>query len=1217
LADFVAAGSVGVGSVAWAANVGRADLPVRAAVVAGSAAELVAGLRGVAAGAGVRGRKVGGVSPSVALLAPGLGSEVAGVFAGLYGRVPVITGVLDGLGSVAELPLRVLVDGGSASRAALARPEVAQPALYAMAVALGVWWESVGVSADVVVGDGVGACAAAALAGVINHTDGYRVVTIRGALAAGLIGEAAAVEAVGSVLLYPASRPLLTDLAGVRELPAISDLTAWVTQPAERPAVDPLPALVDRGVGIVIELGPGAGGVPAIADRQQGDRPVVVASVGPAGSERRLWEALAEVWVAGVEVGWAAVAARPLSLPRLPTYPFQRQTYWHPSLGQRRPTVADLAAATGVALNPAVVETADSGVVGQTNLSLAVLPFLAEHRVHGALVVPGVVFLELVLRTAETLADEVSLQELSITRPLVLADDQSRTVQVIIDPIVSGRAGVRVRSKDPVAGWRQHLAATLLVGEAAADGVAEPLPAVDQLPPDGTRSFDQAEFYGAAWHGSFVLGDSFRLVTRAELGESVAVGNLRPPGDASAGVAAGVRPDLLLLDACVQLVRVAAGSADESPDAPVQLGTGYSRLTVHQPDINGPVRCVAVIRPTSDGTLLGDVGLIDGEGRPVADMYGVSFRSVSQGMLKSVLAVDGATVPAAPGAPAIDLAVLRSAAPDARGRLVLEHLIGLLGGVLGSGKDDVDVHSPVTDLVDSLMLVELQSRVERDFGLSVPLAALFDAGSLTGLAGWLGAELDEPQPWAAPTEPAAAPGSPVVGAAPAAQLQPAAPTEAAAIGEPSLIKMRAAPSASAPAAAPTARRTGSRIRSMTVEQMTELAILDPSIRPGAPAEPLGQAPRAVLLTGGTGFVGAFLLAELLGRPIGEVYCLVRAEDEAHAMRRILDNLDSYGIDIDAAGRSRIRPVVGDLGQSKLGLSESDFADLHARVGHIFHNGATVKWTYPYSGLAEANVGGTREVLRLATFGAARPVHFTSTVGVFSSRDDDRDVVREDDELSSSGPLVVGYAQSKWVAEKMVRNAGERGLPITIHRINSGGDSRSGAFNRADHLCMLIKGCIEAGIAPLDARMPLQPAPVDYIARAIVELSFQDDFRGRTSHLVNHQPMSWVELFDHIERFGYEIHRLEFPDWKDRVTGRRSGTLALLGLVPFLNDTVDHVRLAVSDSSATRAALRGSGVSCPPLSGDLISTYLERFVSKGFVRPPVDAVDYSTQREDVA
>ncbi|MGV9675737.1 SDR family NAD(P)-dependent oxidoreductase [Nocardia sp. NPDC003482] len=182
--------------VAWAANTRRADLPVRAAVIAGSRRELLDGLRDTASGNGIRGRRRRGGAPRVAFVAPGHGTRIAGALAGIYGVVPVVTEVLDSLGSVAELPLSVLVRTGDEVEAALSRTEVAQPALYAMAVALGQWWRSVGVEPDVVTGHSVGAYAAAALAGVFSIADGAALIAARGT-AMGALADGDAMAAIG------------------------------------------------------------------------------------------------------------------------------------------------------------------------------------------------------------------------------------------------------------------------------------------------------------------------------------------------------------------------------------------------------------------------------------------------------------------------------------------------------------------------------------------------------------------------------------------------------------------------------------------------------------------------------------------------------------------------------------------------------------------------------------------------------------------------------------------------------------------------------------------------------------------------------------------------------------------------------------------------------------------------------------------------------------
>ena len=151
----------------------------------------------------------------------------------------------------------------------------------------------------------------------------------------------------------------------------------------------------------------------------------------------------------------------------------------------------------------------------------------------------------------------------------------------------------------------------------------------------------------------------------------------------------------------------------------------------------------------------------------------------------------------------------------------------------------------------------------------------------------------------------------------------------------------------------------------------------------------------------------------------------------------------------------------------------------------------------------------REVLRLATLGPIPlPVHYISTVGVFSSPLYEGDEVDETQDLATSGPLSVGYAQSKWIAELMIRTAQARGVPTTVHRINTGGDSRTGAFNRLDHLSMIIKGCVEAGVAPDHLNTHLQAAPIDFVAAAVVEATARPEWSGGTFHLGRRPCRPW-------------------------------------------------------------------------------------------------------------
>ncbi|MFF0491933.1 thioester reductase domain-containing protein [Nocardia sp. NPDC004068] len=1217
--------------VAWTAGTGRADLAHRGAVVAATPEDLVTGLRELAAGGGLRGRRDPNALPRVAMIAPGHGTRLAGALAGLYGVDPVITEVVDGLGGAGDLPLSVLIESGPAAEAALTRTEVAQPALYALAVALGQWWRSVGVEPDLVVGHSVGAYAAAALAGVFTVAEGAELIAARAAamaeltddgamaaiacpaadlaelpeVASGAVvvavinspndtvvsGRAADVDAVvaavtgrgvrakrlpvtqgfHSPLVEPALDPLRKAFAEVRLSPPaidfVSDTTGAlatdaVTDPAywtdhtRRPVrfADALDTVLAREVTTVIELGPGAL-LSLIRNHPAGRDIGCVATLASGGGREALLAAVSRLWVAGATIDWRAVHPRPARPASLPTYPFQHTPYWIPRARADRsdrpapPPLAD--DATG-ALDPAVVRAATGGALSQTRISAATIPFLDEHVVHDVRVVPGVVLLELALRTAESLtAEPVVAEQVSIQHPVVAADEVELDVQVLVSAFEDGRATAEIYSA--TAGstvWTRHATVTL----AQRGNGAPPEIGPAELFLEHPRVVNDAEFYDKVWHPRFVLGPSFRLIDHAQLGTGAAIGALRAPEPGCGGETAGVRAELLAFDACIQLVS-AAWEPDQDPEAerPVLLGTGFERMEVFGDPHGDRMSCTVELTESTATSVRGDIRVYLDD-RLSARLSGVSFAPVTAAMLDRLVhasrqAQHGHGRLAAVTAP--DMAELRRADRVAAHDTLLAYVVDILAAVMGCESEQIDTLAQFNEMVDSLMMAELKNKVERDLDLAVPLEALFDHPTPRRLTDWLVTEIT------------------------------AEATESG--GED----------------APKRSRTGIRIRRKTVEEMTALADPGDDITVnGTPDDSRGE----VLLTGATGFVGAFLLRELLDRH-ERVHCPVRAEDPGHARRRLAANLAAYGLPCDDADLARIEPLAADLGEPFAGLGPADYDRLSARVGHIVHAGALVKWTYPFRGLEAVNIGGTRELLRLATWGAPIPFHFLSTVGVFSSREYLRDHVDEDEPLDNSGALVVGYAQTKWIAEKMVRRTAERGLPVTIHRINTAGHSVTGAFNKLDHLSMLVKGCIEAGIAPLRGEMPIQPAPVDHVARAIAACTTEPELLGRTLHLVSGRAMPWPEFFDTLDDFGYRLRRLPFDQWREQILRRGSSSMALLGLMPFLSDSVDHVRLPLSHSAATEAALERVGLVCPPLDADQVRIYLRRFVESGFVRSP--------------
>jgi len=387
------------------------------------------------------------------------------------------------------------------------------------------------------------------------------------------------------------------------------------------------------------------------------------------------------------------------------------------------------------------------------------------------------------------------------------------------------------------------------------------------------------------------------------------------------------------------------------------------------------------------------------------------------------------------------------------------------------------------------------------------------------------------------------------------------------------------------------------------------AVLDPAIVPLAADAINVAAARTIFLTGATGFLGVFLLADLLEHSQADIYCLVRARDERQALVRLQQQIGLYEL-TERVDFSRVIAVCGDLAEPNFGLSESRYREIAERSEVIYHNGALVNFVQPYQSLKAANVSGTEEVLRLACRGRAKAIHYVSTVSVFSEAPRRETGHKETDAPEQRGNLPNGYAESKWVAEKLVVAARDRGFQVSIYRpAIVAGDSRSGAWNTGDFWCRLIKGCLQMGYAPRE-RIRMDMAPVDYMSRSIVALSQQVDAVGGIFHLNHPEPPYSDDWLDFFASLGYRLQRIPYRDWLEKVLefGRSNpDDFALASLLPMFaeqihdgNAQLPEDEMPQYDSRATHKALSALSVECTLLDRDIMARYQGYFVRSGFV-----------------
>jgi nonribosomal peptide synthetase MxcG len=388
------------------------------------------------------------------------------------------------------------------------------------------------------------------------------------------------------------------------------------------------------------------------------------------------------------------------------------------------------------------------------------------------------------------------------------------------------------------------------------------------------------------------------------------------------------------------------------------------------------------------------------------------------------------------------------------------------------------------------------------------------------------------------------------------------------------------------------------------------ATLPEELRALGPVRP-PHAARQVLLTGATGFVGIHLLSELLGQSGARVVCLVRAADETAALQRLQQSAARHGLGLDW---SRVRAVVSDLALPQLGLSDPQFDALAAETDTLYHNAATVSLTRGYASLRAENVLATREIIRLATTVRAKAIHHVSTLAVapgaaLASEVPERFVALHDG-------LRDGYTQSKWAAERLLEQAAERGVEVSVYRLGRVVGPVAGGFVNADDIVWrLLRAGLPLGVLP---RLDVSETwtPVDHVARAVVALSLAEDSHGGVFNLAAEPEVRLLDVFGWVQERGYTVVLLPMPLWLERLRAQSDAeSAATLSFFDLQASQREPTKLGLGRVRAerTHAALARRGIVCPRIDREVVGRYLEFCVSAGLLPAP-HAPAQETQHE---
>ncbi|MFL5874726.1 MAG: SDR family oxidoreductase, partial [Solirubrobacteraceae bacterium] len=367
---------------------------------------------------------------------------------------------------------------------------------------------------------------------------------------------------------------------------------------------------------------------------------------------------------------------------------------------------------------------------------------------------------------------------------------------------------------------------------------------------------------------------------------------------------------------------------------------------------------------------------------------------------------------------------------------------------------------------------------------------------------------------------------------------------------------------------------------------------------------------AYFVTGGTGFIGRHLIECLLDRE-GDIHVLVRA-GSVDKLDKLVDRwATERAAQNGTAVRERIKPVVGDLNEPRMGVSDEDLAAVKGNVDHFFHLAAVYDMTADDETNVRSNVDGTRHAVELANAIEAGIFHHTSSIAAAGLY---KGLFRED-YFDEGQKLPSAYHRTKFESERIART--KTTVPWRVYRpAIVVGNSKTGEMDKIDGPYYFFKAIQKARHA-LPEWFPLvgpelgytNIVPVDYVVAAMDHIAHQPDLDGQAFHLCAPKSTRSGEVLNTFARAAHA------PQLAIRIDKRLTDALpkgvgSLLMQLPALKgvrrtiladfgipeEIIGHVGFTAQfDTRDTERALAGTGIEVPPLDSyaEPIWDYWER------------------------
>lgn len=362
---------------------------------------------------------------------------------------------------------------------------------------------------------------------------------------------------------------------------------------------------------------------------------------------------------------------------------------------------------------------------------------------------------------------------------------------------------------------------------------------------------------------------------------------------------------------------------------------------------------------------------------------------------------------------------------------------------------------------------------------------------------------------------------------------------------------------------------------------------------------LGDNPKShlnVLLTGSTGSLGSEMLDRFVKDPrISKIFCLNRSSDAQQRQEKAL----SERFTATEQELKKIAYFAVDLGVPQLGLAVQDFDMLVENVNIIVHNAWKVDFNQPLSSF-ESQIQGVRNLIDLSTRSRRKPrIIFVSSVAsvmnwVMTVGEGFASETVPSDECSTA--LETGYAESKYIAERVLHEANQRsGVPVSILRIGQVGVSTvqgDVAVPRQEWLVTLTKTSMTMGAVPTNVSL-VDWIPINELGGAILDIIHSEDssVEAKVFNLVNPNPLPWDALIKTlVEHFGMKAKPTPLTQWVEKLRRSTTSTPAarLLGFFEAIGEGVE-VRYRTANSAKASKTFR----QMPPVSVKWVVEWLKQ------------------------